>query len=220
MNRPPLAKGDLVQLTVEDLASNAEGVGRFEGFTVFVPGALPQETVTARVISVQKHYARALPEGIVRTSPHRSNSSCPTYDRCGGCQLQHLDYSEQLQFKQQVVERALIHIGKMDRVQVLPTLGMDRPWAYRNKASFPLAEKDGLVSAGLFALWPPSNRDERVFAAASEDKCCPAAVCLSRQSTKISAYNETSGSGSVTPFAGSSSSDYGRDYDGCGDHRC
>ena len=92
---------------------------------MFVPGALPQETVTARVISVQKHYARALPEGIVRTSPHRSNSSCPTYDRCGGCQLQHLDYSEQLQFKQQVVERALIHIGKMDRVQVLPTLGMD-----------------------------------------------------------------------------------------------
>lgn len=196
MNRPPLAKGDLVQLTVEDLASNAEGVGRFKGFTVFVPGALPQETVTARVISVQKHYARALPEGIVRTSPHRSNSSCPTYDRCGGCQLQHLDYSEQLQFKQQVVERALIHIGKMDRVQVLPTLGMDRPWAYRNKASFPLAEKDGLVSAGLFA-----PRSHQVI----ETKEClllhPKINVVLRQfvsavnQLKISAYNETSGSG-------------------------
>lgn len=56
----PVTKDDLLQLTIEDLTSNGEGVGRFKGFTVFVPGALPQETVTARVISVQKHYARAL----------------------------------------------------------------------------------------------------------------------------------------------------------------
>lgn len=151
MKRPPVTKDDLLQLTIEDLTSNGEGVGRFKGFTVFVPGALPQETVTARVISVQKHYARALLRELIQTSPQRTESKCRTYRRCGGCQLQHLSYGEQLQFKQRVVEQAFMRIGKVEKVRVLPTMGMDNPWAYRNKAQFPLTERNGHIVAGFFA---------------------------------------------------------------------
>jgi 23S rRNA (uracil1939-C5)-methyltransferase len=192
----PLAKGDLVQITIEDLASNAEGVGRFKGFTVFVPGALPQETVVARVISVQKHYARALLEKRLCTSPQRVDANCHVYNRCGGCQLQHLNYAEQLQFKQRVVENALLHIGKLGKVRVLPTLGMDKPWAYRNKAEFPLTERNGRIVAGFFA--PRSHQVVEITDCLLQHPKIN--IVLQRFLTvanqlKIPIYNERSGAG-------------------------
>jgi 23S rRNA (uracil1939-C5)-methyltransferase len=156
VNRPPLAKGDIVQLTITDLTSNGEGIGRYNNFAVFVPGALPEETVTARVISVQKKYARALPEEIIHLSPNRSTPACRAYGSCGGCQLQHLNYPKQLEVKRKIVQRVLVHIGKLEQVKVLPTLGMEKPWGYRNKAQFPLAKRDGRIVAGFFA--PRSHR--------------------------------------------------------------
>lgn len=148
---PPVRKGQVVTVQVDDLTSSGEGVGRYEGFAIFLPGTLPGEEVKARVISLQKNYARALVEEVVRPSPNRAAPACSAYPACGGCQIQHLSYPEQLRFKQQVVERALAHIGKLTGVQVLPTLGMEHPWAYRNKAQFPLAQKRDRLVAGFFA---------------------------------------------------------------------
>ncbi|NLY50441.1 MAG: 23S rRNA (uracil(1939)-C(5))-methyltransferase RlmD, partial [Firmicutes bacterium] len=148
---PPVKKGQVVTLVVTDLASNGEGVGRYQGFTIFVPGTLPGEEVRARVISLQKSYARALATDVVRPAANRAAAICSAYPACGGCQLQHLAYSDQLRFKQQVVERALHHIGKLDGVEVLPTLGMEKPWAYRNKAQFPLAQRGKRLVAGFYA---------------------------------------------------------------------
>lgn len=196
MSKPPLAKGELVQLTIEDLASNAEGVGRFRGFAVFVPGALPLEKVTARVISVQKNYARALPEEIICASPQRSDSVCQVYQSCGGCQLQHLSYPKQLRFKQHVVEQALVRIGKLDKVRVLPTIGMDNPWAYRNKAMFPLTDINGRIAAGCFA--PRSHRVVETTTCFLQhpqiNKVLQEFLLVANQ-LKIPVYNETSGTG-------------------------
>jgi 23S rRNA (uracil1939-C5)-methyltransferase len=198
VKKPPLTKGDLVQLTVTDLTSNAEGIGRYNTFAVFVPGALPQETVKARVISVQKHYARALPEEIIKASPNRLEATCHAYRRCGGCQLQHLNYSEQLQIKRRVVEQAVIHIGKLDQVRVLPTLGMDKPWGYRNKAQFPLAERDGRIVAGFFT--PRSHQvvaiTECLLQHPKINMVLQKFLSVANQ-LRIPVYNETSGNGFV-----------------------
>ncbi|HHY92627.1 MAG TPA: 23S rRNA (uracil(1939)-C(5))-methyltransferase RlmD, partial [Firmicutes bacterium] len=193
---PPVRRGQELTLTVTDLASNGEGVGRWEGFTVFVPGALPGEIIQARVVSVQKSYARALPQAVLEPAPQRVSPACTAYRVCGGCQLQHLSYPEQLRFKQQVVERALSHIGKLSGVTVLPTLGMERPWAYRNKAQFPFAQKGGRIVAGFFA-----PRSHQVV----EIKECPlqhprinqalAAVLAAANELGIPAYDEETGAG-------------------------
>lgn len=192
----PVRRGQEVTLEITDLASNGEGVGRYQGFTVFVPGALPGERVKAGVISVQKSYARALVQEVLASAPGRALPACPVYPECGGCQLQHLSYQEQLSFKQQVVERALKYIGKLENVEVYPTLGMDRPWAYRNKAQFPLAQRGSRVVAGFFA-----PRSHRVV----EIKECPlqhpranqalAVLLAAANELKIPAYDEATGSG-------------------------
>lgn len=193
---PPVRRGQEVTLEIADLASNGEGVGRHEGFTVFVPGALPGEKIQARVISVQKSYARALAQAVLDPAPHRVTPACRAYPACGGCRLQHLSYPGQLRFKQQVVERALRHIGRLSGVTVLPTLGMDRPWAYRNKAQFPLARRGGRVVAGFYA-----PRTHRVV----EIEECPlqhpranqalAAVLAAANELRIPAYDEETGAG-------------------------
>jgi|LFRM01.1.fsa_nt_gb 23S rRNA (uracil1939-C5)-methyltransferase len=148
--QPPVSKGQKLELEIERLNHEGEGVGRFQGFTVFVPQTVPGDKVIARVISVQKSYARALPETVITASPLRVEPHCEHFAVCGGCQLQHLDYSEQLRRKTEMVRDALQRIGGLD-VPVLPTIGMSDPWHYRNKAQVPVGQEAGKVSAGFYA---------------------------------------------------------------------
>lgn len=148
-NNLPLLKGETIELTIESLNHAGEGVGRFHGFTVFVPGALPLEKVTAKVISLQKNYARALLQSISAASPQRIMPVCEQYEPCGGCQLQHLDYAIQLQLKQKAVEDALQRIAGLS-VPVLPALGMEHPWRYRNKAQVPIGQQKNELVAGFY----------------------------------------------------------------------
>lgn len=145
----PAAEGRPVTLTVEGLNHDGEGVARFEGLTIFVPGALPGDLVSARVISRKKAYARALVEEVLKPSPARVSPRCPHHGLCGGCRLQHLAYEEQLVYKKGLVEDALRRLGGM-KVPVLPVIGMEAPWRYRNKAQVPVAWADGRVLAGFY----------------------------------------------------------------------
>ncbi len=147
---PPLRVGDQLELDIDNLSHSGEGVGRYLGFTVFVPGALPGERVLADVISMKPTYGRALISRIVTEAKERTNPSCPIYAECGACQLQHLDYPSQLKHKQQWVMDALARIGKLGHVQVNETLPMEEPWRYRNKAQFPVSSCDGQIVAGAF----------------------------------------------------------------------
>jgi len=138
-------------LQILRLGSNGEGVARADGFTVFVPGALSDEQVLAKVVVVKKTYAVAELLEIITKSPDRVEPDCPLYDRCGGCQLQHYVYTSQLLVKQQQVQDALERIGHL-YCEVLPTLGMQSPWRYRNKMQFPVKNQGGIIEIGCYAL--------------------------------------------------------------------
>ncbi|MHB8125393.1 MAG: 23S rRNA (uracil(1939)-C(5))-methyltransferase RlmD [Desulfitobacteriaceae bacterium] len=115
------------------LISDGSGVGYMNGIATFVPGLLPGETGEVEVYEVKKKWQRAWLKSIIKRSPQRIDAPCPVFKECGGCQLQHTNYEETLQWKQHWVEDALSRIGKV-RVEVKPTIGMSVPWRYRNKA--------------------------------------------------------------------------------------
>jgi len=164
----PVRKNDEVTLDIIGLTQDGEGVGRADGFTLFVQGALPGERIKAKVLKVKKQYGYAKMLELLQASPDRVEAPCPIYRQCGGCQLQHMDYAAQLAWKRQHVIDSLTRIGKLrvadaagaaeaagdaggavgvvaDGVVVHPTIGMAEPWRYRNKAQVPI----GMAQADL-----------------------------------------------------------------------
>jgi len=145
----PVNEGEKIEITIDNINHDGEGVGRFRGFTVFVPAVAPGDTVSANVISVQKNYARALLQDVINGSPARVIPLCEHYDACGGCQLQHIEYAEQLVIKHKQVENALQRIGGLG-ITVHPIIGMSDPWHYRNKAQVPVGMEGKLLRAGFY----------------------------------------------------------------------
>lgn len=143
--KPPVKQQQRIELTISGQSHTGAGVGKYEGFTVFVDRAIPGETVAATVTKVKPTYASARIEEIIHQSPDRVAPPCPIYDRCGGCQLQHLSYEAQLRYKRQLVRDNLRRIGKLTDVTIHPTIGMDEPWRYRNKAQVPFGDRKSVV---------------------------------------------------------------------------
>lgn len=137
----------IVEIT--GLTHEGQGVGRIEERVVFVPQSIPGDVVKVRFVHVKKRLAHAELLEILTPSVDRKRPSCPHADLCGGCQLQHMHYEAQLRWKRQQVKDAMERIGKLD-VPVLPVLGMENPYHYRNKGQFPLAKQDGRLALGLF----------------------------------------------------------------------
>ena len=145
-------KNDEAKLEIYDLHADGHGVARWpDGRAVFVAGALPGDTIRAKIIKVKKSYAYGRIIEILQPSADREEGEhvCPTAGPCGGCQFQNYSYPAQLAFKEKQVRDALRRIGNVEDYEVLPIIGMDRPYQYRNKAQFP----QGL---GLYA--PRSHR--------------------------------------------------------------
>ena len=138
--------GQEINLSIRNLGIFGEGVGDFEGFTVFVDGALPQESVKARIYELKKNYARATLVSCETASVHRVTPPCPVFGRCGGCQLQHLNYEAGLEWKRQRVIDAFERIGKL-KIPVAPCVPSTKPYGYRNKIQLPcLNNKFGLYA--------------------------------------------------------------------------
>jgi len=146
----PVQAGKTYEVKINGLGSSAEGVGRIEDFTVFVPYALPEETVEVRIEEVKKSYAKGRLVRVIKASPERIEPKCAIYDKCGGCQLQHLSYEGQMQVKQQQVVDAITRIGGL-QVPVMPLIGAAEPWNYRNKMQFPVGKNQGKISIGCYA---------------------------------------------------------------------
>lgn len=147
----PVTKNKIIEMTIDNLGHEGEGVGRYQGFTLFVPGALPQEHVRVKVVHVKKNYGYGELLEVLKESPERMVPPCPVYDQCGGCSLQHLSYIAQLRYKWQIVIDQLERIGKITDALVHPTIGMDEPWRYRNKVQVPIGEREGGLVAGFYA---------------------------------------------------------------------
>ncbi|MFT4401931.1 23S rRNA (uracil(1939)-C(5))-methyltransferase RlmD [Bacillus sp. SW14] len=150
--KPPVEKNEYYDVTFEDLTHEGAGVAKVEGFPIFVPNALPEEKAQIKVTRVKKGFAFGRLIEMKEESPHRTDAPCPIYKQCGGCQLQHMTYEGQLLFKQKQVKDVLERIGKLDlsNVTVHPTLGMEDPWNYRNKAQVPVGEREGGLVAGFY----------------------------------------------------------------------
>lgn len=138
---------DEIELVIERLGIHGEGVARLLGFTVFVPGALPGERVRAQLFEKKKTYGRARVIQQLTSSSHRQKPICPLFGECGGCQLMHLEYTEQLKAKRERVQDALERIGKF-KIEVLPCTASPSPLAYRNKIQLPV---QGGHRLGLYA---------------------------------------------------------------------
>lgn len=192
----PVRKNQDIELEITALGSEGQGIGRYEGYAVFVEGALPKEKVEVTVIKAGSSYGVGKLRRILVPSKDRVSPPCPYFDRCGGCTLQHLSYEAQLSYKTQLVKDALVRIGGFDDPKVFPAIGMKEPWRYRNKAAFPATNTDKGVAFGLFAA-----RSHRVI---------PIADCLIQkeaasmamhavqqwaQECGLPAYDETTGKG-------------------------
>ncbi len=149
----PVVKNGEYVADIIGIGHEGEGVGRVEGFTLFVQGALPGEKVRVKVLKLKKQFGYAKLLEVLEPSADRVEPPCAVYKQCGGCQLQHLSYEGQLVWKRQSVVDSLARIGKlnMDGIIVHPALGMSDPWNYRNKAQVPLGNSEGGLVAGFYA---------------------------------------------------------------------
>jgi 23S rRNA (uracil1939-C5)-methyltransferase len=150
-----LKKNDMIEITIEDLTVEGAGIGRYQGLAVFVPRALPGETVTAKIIKLTKSYAVGRLMQLHKAAADRVQPFCPVFEQCGGCTLQHLDYATQLEYKRRYIRECFRRIGgtDIDLPEIVPS---ENTTAYRNKAAFPAGEADGGIDAGFFA--PRSHR--------------------------------------------------------------
>ncbi|MED1715668.1 23S rRNA (uracil(1939)-C(5))-methyltransferase RlmD [Bacillus paralicheniformis] len=150
--KAPVQKNEYYNVVFEDLTHEGAGVAKVDGFPIFVPNALPEEKAQIKVTRVKKGFAFGRLIDLKEESRFRTDAPCPIYKQCGGCQLQHINYEGQLLYKQKQVKDVLERIGKLDlsRITVHPTLGMEDPWNYRNKAQVPVGEREGGLIAGFY----------------------------------------------------------------------
>lgn len=136
----PVKPNETYTLTIRDLGIHGEGIGAVDDFTIFVPGALPGETIQAMIVTAKKSYATGRLISIEVPSAHRTTPSCPVYHACGGCQISHLTYEGQLTVKERRVKDVMVRIGGCEESLVRPIIGAQHPWNYRNKMAVPVSQ--------------------------------------------------------------------------------
>ena len=204
--QPELKKNQEIVLKIDDLGNHGEGIGHIEGYALFVKGALPGETIRARVMKCKKNYGFArMMEVLQSPDAGRVEPRCPVAGRCGGCTLQHLSYEKQLAYKNKKVMDCLVRLGGVDAdmVEWLPILGMKDPWHYRNKAQFPIRmqkndQGESYPAAGFYAGHTHSIIP--VTDCAIQHPCMRAileSVLSWMQGQHITAYDETTRRGLV-----------------------
>ena len=135
-------RGDILSVTIDDLAYGGEGVGRADGYVVFVPGGVPGDTVRVRLTQARARFGRGTIESIERPSPDRVEAPCPYFGHCGGCRLQHLRYEAQLSLKTKQVTDCLQRLGGLGAFEMRPILPAPEIYGYRNKMEFTVARAD------------------------------------------------------------------------------
>ncbi|HIK18609.1 MAG TPA: 23S rRNA (uracil(1939)-C(5))-methyltransferase RlmD [Leptolyngbyaceae cyanobacterium M33_DOE_097] len=144
-------QGALIEVVITDLSDRGDGVGRADQRVVFVPDTVTGDRVRVRLVHVKPEYAFGKLQEILEPSPYRDRPPCFVADKCGGCQWQHVRYDYQLEAKRNQVIQALQRIGGFAEPPVEPVLSAGNPFAYRNKATFPLARSStGQVQAGYY----------------------------------------------------------------------
>ncbi len=186
-------------VNITDIGSDGEGIGKEEGFTWFVPGALPGDQVDIHTQRKEKRYGYATIRNLIVPSPDRVEPPCPFFGTCGGCQLQHLSYEAQLLWKQKKIKDAFARLAKIDGVEVRLVMGMTSPWHYRNKSQFPIGKDNlGHAKMGFYAI--KSHRLIDITQCSIQDPVIESLWSELRafiQSSGITVYDETSHRGEL-----------------------
>lgn len=196
-------KNDIVRLTIEDIGTEGEGIGKIDGFTLFVKDAIVGDEIEAKIMKAKKNYAYARLEKVITPSPFRVEPKCAYHKQCGGCQIQALSYEKQLEFKQSKVRNNLLRIGGFTQSLVdnvmEPIVGMDEPYHYRNKAQYPVGtNKDGEIVTGFYAGRTHSIiANTECYLGVPVNKEILEHVLEYMKSNQVPAYNEESGKGCV-----------------------
>lgn len=201
--RKCMNKNDCFKLKITDMGVDGEGIGKYDGMTFFVKDALIGDEILARALKLKKNYGYARVEEILTPSPYRVEPKCPIHRQCGGCQIQALSYEKQMEFKGEKVRNNLLRIGgfseeELDQVME-PTVGMDEPYRYRNKAQFPVGkDKEGNLITGFYAsrthsIIPVTD----CLLGVSENKEILLAVKNYMQKNHIEPYDEKTGKGLI-----------------------
>lgn len=149
-------KNDIVTVTIEDAGMDGEGIGKVNGYTLFIKDAVIGDRVEAKIMKAKKNYAYARLEKVLTPSPFRVQPLCDYARTCGGCQMQAMSYEEQLRFKERKIFHDLVRIGGFSEEEIEkvmePIVGMEEPFHYRNKAQYPIGmDKEGKLVAGFYA---------------------------------------------------------------------
>ena len=192
-----MKKDDLIELTIEDLGVDGEGIGKVDGMAIFVKDAVPRDRVQAKVMKMKKSYGYARLMQVLDPSPERTESRCAFARQCGGCQLQAMTYEAQLDFKAKKVWNHLTRIGGITDLVKPEIIGMDDPWRYRNKAQFPFGtDKEGNPVTGFYAA-----RSHNIipctecWLGVEENKVILEKILDHLKTYHISTYDEVSGKG-------------------------
>ncbi len=152
-----MQKNDLVTVEIVDMGTNGEGIGKIDGYTLFIKDAVIGDVAEVKIMKAKKNYGYARLMSVIKPSEYRVKSPvCPIARKCGGCQIQEMEYERQLQFKEDKVKGNLIRIGGIKEERLMevmePIIGMEYPFAYRNKAQFPFGtDKNGRPVTGFYA---------------------------------------------------------------------
>lgn len=147
----PVEKNQTYEMYIDDIGAQGEGIGRIDGFTIFVEGALPTELVRILIVKVKKNFGYGKLLEVLHPSKDRVVPKCPVAHQCGGCQLQHLSYPAQLAWKTKKVKDHFARIGGFQNIIVSDAFGMEEPWHYRNKAQFPVGGTIQEPQIGFYA---------------------------------------------------------------------
>jgi 23S rRNA (uracil-5-)-methyltransferase RumA len=145
-------KNDQIEIKIEDIGADGEGIGKVEGYTLFVKDTVMGDLALVHVMKTGKTYGYARLVRLISPSPFRIKPRCPIAAKCGGCQLQHITYQKQLEYKENKVRNCLTRIGGFSNFTMEPICGMEEPYYYRNKSQFPVGyNKDGSIAIGFYA---------------------------------------------------------------------
>ena len=196
-------KNDLAEVTITDIGNDGEGIGKIDGYTLFIKDAVIGDTVSAKIMKAKKNYAYAHLEKVLKPSPFRVDAPCPVARQCGGCQIQNLAYEKQLEYKFNKVKNDLLRIGGFSQEEVAavmePIVGMDEPFRYRNKAQFPVGcDREGNLISGFYAGRTHSIIPVKdCLLGVEENKEILEAVLSYMRECKVSPYDEVTGKGIV-----------------------
>ena len=196
-------KDELLTVEITDIGNDGEGIGKIDGYTLFIKDAVIGDKVRVKIMKAKKNYAYAHLEEVETPSPFRQEAPCPIARPCGGCQLQNMTYERQLEFKQNKVRNNIVRLGGFDGDFIdgimEPIIGMDEPWRYRNKAQFPIGTgRDGEIVAGFYAgrthsIIPVSD----CLIGTAENAAILDVILEHMRKFKVTAYDEATGRGLV-----------------------